>query len=61
MSQLSTAHPGQRDGGQGVEPFEPILLGTDLLIRNIYYYWKGEGSIACQNGKEGEEISEIRC
>ena len=34
MSPLSTAHPGQRDGGQGVDPFEPILLGIGLLIRN---------------------------
>lgn len=34
MSQLSTAHPGQRGGGQDVDPFEPFLLGKGLLLRN---------------------------
>lgn len=33
MPQLSTAHPGQRDEGQDVDPFEPILLGKGLLMR----------------------------
>lgn len=33
MLQLNTAHPGQRDEGQDVDPFEPILLGKYLLMR----------------------------
>lgn len=34
MSQLSTAHPGQRGGDQDADPFEPFLLEISLLIRN---------------------------
>lgn len=30
---LSTAHPGQRDDGQDVDPFEPFLFGKGLLMR----------------------------
>lgn len=33
MPQLSTAHPGQGDEGQDVDPFEPILLGKCLQMR----------------------------
>lgn len=33
MPHLSSAHPGQRDEGQDIDPFEPILLGKGFLMR----------------------------
>lgn len=61
MPHLSTAHPGQRDEGQDVDPFEPILLGRGLLMRqSSLLFWRLRGAFHVRMKKREKKSVKYR-